>query len=333
MTLEKNELKATVFIPTYNGEKYLKDILKIVFKQQVPFDYEVLIIDSGSKDNTLSIIEKFRKDHNNLRLIEIPNTEYGHGKTRDEAAHLAHGEIVVYLSHDAVPSNIHWLYELVKPFEINDKIVGVMGKQAPRYKCVPLLKNEINAVFRNLGSEYGTTIFYKDHFVNKQSIYDHICFYSDANSAARRVFLTGKLPYKHVPYAEDQVLGRDIIDAGYMKAYAARAIVVHSNDLKLSEYKKRTYDEIIGLRKAGVAVAIPSRKGVVKMTVLGIIKDAIKTILDSQYSFKRKVFWLFLNPFYHIEKWRGVRLATRVSLADNESIDKYSLEKIRARKN
>lgn len=322
-------IKATVFIPTYNGEKYLKSILKIVFKQEVDFQYEVLIIDSGSRDKTLEIIEPFRKEHENLRLIQIPNSEYGHGKTRDQAAHLAKGEIVVYLSHDAVPSNNQWLYEIVKPFEINEKIAGVVGRQAPRPKCVPLLKFEINAVFRNLGSEWGTTIFYKDKFVKKQSVYDHISFYSDANSAARRDYLTGILPYKDVPYAEDQVLGRDIIDAGYMKAYAARAIVLHSNDLKLSEYKKRTYDEIIGLRQVGIKVGVPSRKAVVKLFCIGVVKDGVKTLLDKQYSLKRKIFWLIVNPFYHIEKWRGVRLGTRADLKD-ESLGKYSLEKTRS---
>lgn len=324
-------IKATVFIPTYNGEKYLKSILRTVFKQEVDFQYEVLIIDSGSRDGTLDIIEPFRKKHQNLRLIQIPNSEYGHGKTRDQAAHLAKGEIVVYLSHDAVPSNNQWLYEIVKPFEINDKIAGVVGRQAPRHKCVPLLKYEINAVFRNLGSEWGTTIFYKDSFVKKQAVYDHISFYSDANSAARRDYLTTILPYKDVPYAEDQLLGRDIIDAGYFKAYAARAMVLHSNDLRLSEYKKRTYDEIIGLRKVGIVVKPPSRKAVLKMGVMGIIKDAVKTVLDKQYSLKRKLFWLVMNPFYHIEKWRGVRLATLVDLKDIDSTEKYSLEKMRSR--
>lgn len=322
-------LKATVFIPTFNGEAHLRDILTMVFKQKVSFEYEVLIIDSGSRDSTVDIIKSFEKKHKNLRFMQIPNTEYGHGKTRDEAAHVAQGEIVVYLSHDAVPAHEGWLYEMVRPFEINENIVGVMGKQIPRPNCFPLLKYEINAVFGNFGPDFGTTIFYKDDFVKDQGTYDAISFYSDVNSAARRSFLTGSLPYKHVNYAEDQVFGRDIIDGGYYKAYAPRGSVVHSNDLALREYKHRMFDETLGLRKTGFVVNKPSRKAVVKMTVKGLVKDAVRIVFDRDYSWRRKLYWLAVNPLYYIEKWRGVRLAASVDLTNEEALNKYSLEKRR----
>lgn len=324
-----NNLKATIFIPTYNGETHLKDIFIAIFKQKVDFKYEVLVIDSGSTDGTIDIIKHYEAKHDNIRFIQIDNSEYGHGKTRDYAARIAKGEIVVYISHDAVPSHNRWLYEIVKPFELNDKIVGVMGKQLPRPKCFPLLKYEIKAVFRNFGPDFGTTLFYKDDFVKKKSTYDLISFYSDSNSAGRRSYLTGMFPYKHVDYAEDQLLGRDIIDGGYLKAYAPRASVVHSNDLELREYKHRMFDETLALRKNGIPVQRPSLKRVVKMVVVGTLKDTVHTIRDKQYSFKRKVYWLFLNPFFHIEKWRGVRLATSVNLKDKEAHDQYSLEKKR----
>jgi rhamnosyltransferase len=322
-------LKATVFIPTFNGEAHLRDIFTMLFRQRVDFEYEVLVIDSGSRDKTVEIIEEFKKKHQNLRFLQIPNTEYGHGKTRDEAAHIAKGEIVVYLSHDAVPSHNRWLYEMVRPFEINTKIVGVMGKQIPRPNCFPLLKYEINAVFGNLGPDFGTTIFYKDDFMKDQGTYDAVSFYSDVNSAGRRAYLTGKFPYKHVSYAEDQVLGRDIINGDYYKAYAPRGSVIHSNDLTLREYKHRMFDETLALRKTGFVVNKPSRKAVVKMTVFGVLKDTVRIVRDKEYSFKRKIYWLLLNPLYYIEKWRGVRLAASVSLKDEASFNKYSLEKRR----
>lgn len=322
-------LKATVFIPTFNGETYLRDILNIVFRQRVEFDFEVLIIDSGSHDSTIDIVREFEKKHENLRFLEIPNTEYGHGKTRDEAAHIAKGEIVVYLSHDAIPSHDRWLYEMIRPFEINEKIVGVMGKQIPRPNCFPLLKYEIQTVFGNFGPDFGTTIFYKDDFIKDQGMYDAVSFYSDVNSAGRRSFLIGKFPYKHVTYAEDQVLGRDIIDGGHYKAYAPRGSVVHSNDLALREYKHRMFDETLALRKTGFVVNKPSIKAVVKMTVRGLMKDTVRIMLDKDYSIKRKIYWLIVNPLYYIEKWRGVRLAASTDLKDEAALNKYSLEKRR----
>ena len=324
-----SKLKATVFIPTYNGERYLPDIFKALLKQEVPFEYEILVIDSGSSDTTLKIIRSAMKKNSRIRLHEIPNTEYGHGKTRNFAAHMAKGEIVVYLSHDAIPAHDGWLYEMVKPFDINERIAGVMGKQIPRHNCIPLLKYEINSVFGNFGPDFGTTIFYKDSFVKDQSTYDAISFYSDVNSAARRSLIVSDLPYQDVPYAEDQLFGRDVIDNGYYKAYAARGSVVHSNDLTLGEYRHRLFDETLGLRRIGIPVAVPSRRTIAKIVTRGIAKDTLRILIDRDYTWRRKLYWLVLNPVFYVRKWQGVRQAALTDLSDNESVEKYSLEKRR----
>jgi len=327
----KDNIKATIFIPTWFGERYLDEVLESIFKQKVPFAYEVLIYDTSSTDATPSIIEKYAKKHANLRHKTITKAEFGHGKTRNAAAYDAKGEIVVYISQDVTPAHDRWLYEIVKPFELNDNIVGVMGKQDPRPHCFPLLKTEIRSVFSGFGPDFGTTIFYKDDFVKDQGVYDAISFYSDVNSAARRSFLTNQIPYQDVPYAEDQLLGRDIIDAGYMKVYASRANVIHSNDMELNEYKSRMFDETMGLRKIGIPVGIPSKKAIVKMIAKGVVRDAMNIVRDRDYSIKRKLYWLALNPFYHIEKWRGVRLAATADLEDSELFNKYSLESRRSK--
>lgn len=329
--MSKADVKATVFIPTYNGDKYLAEILKAIYKQKANFAFEVLIIDSGSKDKTLEIIHKLQKKHSSLRLHQIPNSEFGHGRTRNVAAHMANGEVVVYLSHDATPAHDRWLYEMVRPFEINDKIVGVMGKQIPRGHCIPMLKSEIHGVFGGFGPDFGTTIFYKDTFVKNQGIRDAISFYSDVNSAARKDYLTGKFPYADVPYAEDHLFGRDVINAGYYKVYAARGSVIHSNDLRLREYKHRMFDETLGLIRIGGKPQTPSRKDVLKLVVRGTIRDTRNILRDRDYSSKRKLYWLAVNPLFHVEKWRGVRTAGLAGLKDTEVADSWSLEKQKTR--
>lgn len=326
-----SDIKATIFIPTYNGETYLQQIFDAVFSQKVDFMYDVLVIDSGSKDRTIEIIAEAKKVHDNLTFKKIPNAEYGHGKTRNLAAQIAKGEIVVYISHDAIPSHDRWLYEMLRPFEINGKIVGVMGSQIPRANCIPMLKAEINSVFKGLGPGFGTTIFYKDDFVKDQGVYDAISFYSDANSAAKRSYLTDQFPYSDVPYAEDQLLGRDIIDAGYYKAFAPRGSVVHSNDLLLKEYKKRMFDETLGLRKIGLPVGVPSMKTIFKLTTRGILRDSLNIVKDKDYSLRKKLYWIVLNPCYHIEKWRGVRKGSTADLSDTKNHESYSLENSRKR--
>ncbi len=325
-------LKATIFIPTWFGEEHLEEVLRMIFSQKVDFEYEVLIYDTSSTDKTPRIIDKYAKKHSNLRFKTIAKQDFGHGKTRDEAAHDAKGEFVVFLTQDATPAHKRWLYEMLKPFEISEDIVAVLGKQDPRPKSVPLLKNEIRAVFKNLGNDSGTTIYYLDDFAKTQAQKDLISFYSDVNSAARRDFLVNTIRYKHVPYAEAQLFGKELTGAGFKKAYAPRANVIHTNDMRLSEYSNRMFDEILGLRRTGFDIKRPGLRTTIKTIVKGVIKDSIKTVKDSDYSLKRKLYWLMVNPFYHIEKWRGVRLATTVDLNDETLNSKNSLENIRHRK-
>ncbi len=59
----------SIIILTKNGERYIDEVLSSLFKQQSKYAFEVIVIDSGSKDNTLSIIKKYP-----IKLYEIkPN--------------------------------------------------------------------------------------------------------------------------------------------------------------------------------------------------------------------------------------------------------------------
>ena len=316
------ELLATVVIPTFNGERYLARLLEALRHQKVPGDYEVLIIDSGSTDDTLRIIGEFPE----VRLHQIKNSEFGHGRTRNLAAQLASGEFVAYLSHDAVPASDTWLAELLSPFSVNPSVVAVMGKQVARPGCFPLMRYEISGVFSQFGPDFGTSLFYFGDTTFTEGQKNAIAFYSDVNSAVRRDFLLNKLPYRDVPYAEDQLFGRELTEAGYWKAYAPRAAVEHSNDVTLQEFALRIFDETVGLRKIGTPIGPLSRRGQIKYTLLTTFADSIRIIRDPGYSTKRKLYWLAVNPLYHQKKWSGYRRASIVDIDDAVALQRFSLE-------
>lgn len=328
MARSKQNPKVTVFIPTWYGEDYLDECLEKVFSQKTPFSYEVLIFDTSSADATPDIIKKFARKHKNLRHATITKQEFSHGATRQRAALEALGDIVVYLTQDATPVDERWLYEIVKPFELNPRIAGVVGKQTARPKAFPLLKREIRAVFAGMGPDTGTTLYYHDDFIQSQQQLDHAAFYSDVNSAARKSVLLGDVPYKEVDYAEDQLFGRDLIANGYIKAYAPRADVLHSNEFSIREYKNRMFDEIMGLRKNNINVEAPSMKAVVRMVVTGSVKDMVSSCRDREYSLKRKLYYIITAPLYHIQKWRGVRRAVATDFKDDLASEKHSLESL-----
>jgi len=313
---------ATVAILTYNGETYLRGILEMAVAQDIEGEVEVLVIDSGSTDSTLQIVSEFPT----VRLHQIDNSEFGHGKTRNLAARLATGEFIAFLTHDAIPTNTAWLRELIAPFDMDERIVAVMGKQIPRARAFPLQKYEIYGVFAQFGPDFGTSVFYKDDFVRDAGTLGAITFYSDVNSAARRAFLVDTIPYRDVRYAEDQMFGQDLIAAGYRKAYAPRAAVEHSNDLSWSEFGARIFDETVGLRQIGTEAPPMTFTQMVRRTIRGSLGDTARIARDGGFSWKRKLYWFVVNPAFQARKWSSYRRAANVDLSNAAEITAGSLE-------
>ena len=65
-------MDVTIVIPTKNGGELLDRVLAAVFLQKTQYTYEVICVDSGSKDNTLDIIRKY-----DCKLYQIPPSEFG----------------------------------------------------------------------------------------------------------------------------------------------------------------------------------------------------------------------------------------------------------------
>lgn len=316
------QVKATIAIPTYNGEIFLESVLKACLDQKTDFKYEILVIDSGSSDKTLEIVKAYKK----VKLHQIPNKEFGHGKTRNLAAKLAKGEIIVFLTQDATPASRDWINQMLMPFEFSDNIVCVFGKQIPRPDCMPITKRDVMAVFSGFGPDHFFSIQSNNPIIkDNQAAMDANTFFSDVNSAIRRSLLIDKIPFRNVSYSEDQALGKDVIRAGLLKAYSPLGAVVHSHTYSPVNYFRRMVDETTGLIKTGHKLNKLSFISVIKSTIKGSLLDT-KYILfrDKDYALANKIKWLLLTPFYNIARYSGIRLAINRQKTKNSS--KYSLE-------
>lgn len=299
---------ATVTVLTYNGERYLDALLDAVESQRYPAEFDVLVVDSGSTDRTLEIVAA----HPRVRLHQIPNSEFAHGATRNLAAQLATGEVVVYVTHDAVPASNDWLAGLIYPMADDERIAAVVGKQVPRAGCLPILKYDIQRVFQRLGPDYAITVV--SGSAVRDGEWDAAKFYSDANSAARRSVLMGPVPYPDVDYAEDQAFAGALLAAGYRKAYSPRGVVEHSNDLTLRTIGPRIAEEVVALRRIGTVVPRLSVMGAVKQSVKWSTVDAGWILIDRDLTALRKLGWLLANPWFHRAKWFGFRRGTRAPI-------------------
>jgi rhamnosyltransferase len=68
-----------------------------------------------------------------------------------------------------------------------------------------------------------------------------------------------------------------------------------------------------------------------RLTLRGIVGDTLRILRDPEFSRKRKLYWLVLNPRYQVVKWHSYRASTLVDLDDAEAIVAGSLEHHRKR--
>jgi rhamnosyltransferase len=317
----------TVFVPTYNGEKYIGELIEAVLHQKLPKDYklELMIIDSGSTDKTVDIIKQHYSDR--VNFSEIPNSEYGHGKTRQKAAELAKGEFILFLSQDATPSHYRWLINMIEPFYVSDRVGCVFGRQIPRPDAVATIKREVATVFGNFGAPDSITLHREKSLVDGRSMNTLNTFFSDVNSAIRKD-LVFTIPFRDVRYAEDQALAEDMQNAGYLKAYSVQGSVWHSNEYTVPEFHKRKFDEYIGLQESVDYKLTPSLKSL----LLGWIRptlDDLKFIRhDGEYGKKRKIKYALLAVGYNFASGLGKYHAAKY-INDPTRRDALSLENSR----
>lgn len=314
----------SVFIPTYNGEKYLAESIEAIIHQQLPegYELELLVTDSGSKDGSLDILKQYQQ---HLSLTLIPNSEFGHGKTRQKAAETARGEFILFLSQDATPAHYRWIINMIEPFFISDKVGCVFGRQHARPDAAATIKREVNGVFGSIVASDAIVIHRHQSLVDASTTNPINTFFSDVNSAVRRDLLIGDVPFRDLLYAEDQALAEDMQKHGYLKAYAPLGEVWHSNEYTIKEYFKRKFDEYIGLQESLSTVFVPSKRSLLLGWISPTIADYKFIRRDADYSLKSKLLWLAKSPFYNLAMQRGKYQASKY-LSDPERRKAISLE-------
>lgn len=114
---------ASVITPARNAASTISLCIKSVSNQNVDFNYEHIIIEDGSKDDTKEIILKHSKSLDNLKFLKGPNT--GPSGARNLGIKNAEGEIIVFIDADC-KADSDWLENIIEPFQ-DERIYGVCG--------------------------------------------------------------------------------------------------------------------------------------------------------------------------------------------------------------
>ena len=71
--MEKNSCKISVIVPVYNSEMYLEKCIRSIVNQRQFVDYELILVDDGSTDNSINICNKFKKEYENVLVLQKEN--------------------------------------------------------------------------------------------------------------------------------------------------------------------------------------------------------------------------------------------------------------------
>lgn len=87
----------TVVMPAYNSSEYLRESIESVLAQTFK-DFELLVIDDGSIDNTPQIVRSYMKRDSRVKLIS--QTNQGVSATRNRGISLASSEYIAFIDAD-----------------------------------------------------------------------------------------------------------------------------------------------------------------------------------------------------------------------------------------
>ena len=218
----------SILLLTKNGAHGLNAVLPAIVGQKAVPRFELIAVDSGSTDGTLQILREFP-----VRIEQIPAEAFHHARTRNFAASLASGEILIFLSQDAIPASNEWLSTLLSNFA--DASVGAAyGRQIPKPDCSLERQDALHSV-------YGAHRIVKDPARRNGAGYRFYHF-SDANAAIRRsVWERTRFP-EDCKVFEDLGIAKRILDAGYKIVYEPQASVFHSHHHTTVALLKRYFD-------------------------------------------------------------------------------------------
>ena len=233
-----SEVDVSIVILTKNAGPELRMLLEAVYAQQASLPAEVIAIDSGSTDGSVATLTEFP-----VTLKQISPESFHHARTRNWAAELAKGEIVVFLSQDAIPASKTWLQSLI--FNFDDPRVGaVYGRHIPKAQSSIERRDALHSV-------YGSEKVVKDPALPNRMGYRFYHF-SDANAAIRRaVWQATRFPEEFTVF-EDLGIAKRILDRGWKMVYEPQAAVFHSHHHTTVGLFKRYFDIGWTLRRLNV---------------------------------------------------------------------------------
>jgi rhamnosyltransferase len=215
----------SVVIPTKNAiAEGLENLLQALADQKGVATPEIVIVDSGSTDATVRLAREY-----SAKVIEIEPGQFNHGATRNLAAENGQGELILFMTQDAVPASEDLLHELARTLLADDLLAGVSPKQIARSDADLYACWEVVSHYRYLAQAPRTSLAHpvdltgvRSDELRRLATLDNVC-------AMVRRSVWNQVRFRPTDFAEDLQFGVDCLRLGYRTALLSHRAVIHSH--------------------------------------------------------------------------------------------------------
>lgn len=309
-------MQLSVIIPVYNVEPYIHRCLDSVLSIPVDIhDYEVIIVNDGTKDNSMAIVEQTKTSN----FVIINQLNKGLGAARNTGLRAAKGDWVFFLDSDdlIVPDAFASLYNKAK--DSNADIVigdyypchdGIRGNGRYRIMTDRDIYEDGIVFFKQYYQSINTMVWrnlYRRDFLikNSFSFTEGVCF-EDVNWTPHCLLCAQKVYYSPIPFYNYIIRSGSIMQSNISEKKIEDYIFVH-NDLLVSSIKydievqkKISYLTIVGLLVFNGQYAVYKNKRLYRK-----LKEAV-SVRRARYFRTTCIYWLWrlfpylINPILHL---------------------------------
>jgi len=218
-------MRCSIVIRAYNEERHIGKLL-IGLSCQTLVPYEVILVDSGSTDDTVAIARR-----HGVKVVSIDKRAFTFGRALNIGCAIASGDFLVFVSAHVYPKHTSWLADLMQSFA-DPNVVLSYGKQRGNH----LNHFSEHQIFAKL-------------FPNESVVPQGSFFCNNANTAIRRSEWE-KRPYDEALTGLEDLdwAKRAQADGGWI-AYAANAEIVHVHEESWATVRNRYRREAMAMRR------------------------------------------------------------------------------------
>lgn len=240
----------SVVIRTHNESRYLGELLDGIKRQRLDgCSVEVVVVDSGSTDETLSIAES-----HGCRITHIAKADFTFGRSLNIGCEFARGDILAFVSGHCIPVNNLWLSTLARPI-IEKRCEYVYGRQLGRDY-----------------TKFSESRVFQKYFPNGSMIPQQGYFVNNANAAIARSSWEKYRFDEVLTGLEDMFLAKQIVSHEGRVGYVADAAVYHIHDEQWSQIMNRFEREAVALAEI-MPEAVMGKRDLVVCYARSVIKD------------------------------------------------------------